>query len=111
MNFQLLSCISKYVGGNTEAFADIISTTHVRCFQSPWLVKKSTFVTSPEDISAVYKNPESLTFDGYVKDMYAAFGMSSRGIESMFAPIEGSSKSVNTKVLPSQRQAHLGTGI
>lgn len=73
--------------------------------------QKIYIVTSPEDISAVYKNPQSLTFDGYVKDMYAAFGMSSRGVESMFAPIEGSSKSANAKGLPSQRQAHLGSGI
>lgn len=73
--------------------------------------QKIYIVTSPEDISAVYKNSQSLTFDGFVKDMYAAFGMSSTGIARLWAPVEGSSKSGNVAGLPGQKQAHLGAGI
>lgn len=73
--------------------------------------QKIYVVTLPEDISAVYKNPQSLTFDGYVKDMYAGFGMSSTGIEKMFAPVEGSFQTDKNTGLTVQKHAHFGTGV
>ena len=73
--------------------------------------QKLYIVTSPEDISAVYKNPQTLTFDGFVKDMYAAFGMSSTGIAKTFAPAGTASNNDNVTDHSSKKHVHLGTGI
>lgn len=66
-------------------------------------------VTAPEDISEVYKNHLTLTFDGYVRDMYAAFGMSPEGIAGMFEPTP--SDGGKDSVMSSQKFNHLGLGI
>ena len=66
-------------------------------------------VTTPEDIADVYKNHHALTFDGYVRDMYAAFSMSPEGIAKMFEP--ATSKNDKATALPSQQSVHLGMGI
>lgn len=41
-------------------------------------------MTSAEDVSAVYKNIEQLTFDDYIKDMMVHFGASSLAIDKMW---------------------------
>ena len=66
-------------------------------------------VTAPKDISTVYKNPQTLTFDGFIKDMYAQFGMSPIGIEKMFAPTVSTHNTVVN--VPNQQHVHLGTGV
>ncbi len=71
--------------------------------------QKIYIVTSPKDISTVYKNFQTLTFDGFVKDMYSLFGMSPTGIAKMFEPI--TPRNSMTTDLSSQQHAHLGTGI
>ncbi|KAL8962323.1 MAG: hypothetical protein Q9193_001244 [Seirophora villosa] len=40
-------------------------------------------VTSPSDVSAVYKNIEQLTFDDYIEDMMLRFGASKSSVETM----------------------------
>lgn len=59
-------------------------------------------ITSPKDIAAVYKNPQTLTFDGFVKDMYGQFGMAPAGIAKMFGQMSSGEY---------QQQVHLGTGV
>lgn len=66
--------------------------------------QKLYIITSPKDISTVYKKFQTLTFDGFIKDMYIVFGMSPDGIAKMF----GDNKTVD---LGSQQHAHLGTGV
>lgn len=66
-------------------------------------------MTTPEDVADVYKNHDTLTFDGYVRDMYPAFSMSPEGIAKMYEPAP--SKDDKATVLPSQKSVHLGMGI
>lgn len=77
--------------------------------------QKIYMVTAPDDISAVYKNHPTLTFDGYIKDMYRACGMSGEGIAKMFEPLPSTGSKGEKKGaanLPSdQKYAHLGLGI
>ena len=40
-------------------------------------------LTSPEDVAAVFKNVDSFTFDGFVRDVMVSFGASSSGVEKM----------------------------
>ncbi len=40
-------------------------------------------LTSPEDVTAVFKNDETLTFDGFVRDIMVNFGASSSAIDKM----------------------------
>ncbi|MCJ1246422.1 hypothetical protein MMC30_003629 [Trapelia coarctata] len=90
--------ISRYYFNNTrEIFSVIIAG------------QKMYIVTSPKDISTVYKNPQNLAFDGFVKDMYARFGMSPMGVEKMFAPIL--LKHDTALDAGGQQRAHLGTGV
>ena len=64
---------------------------------------------SPKDMSTVYKNMASLTFDGFIRDLYTSFGMSKEGVRLMwqangFQAGHGTSE-------PNSRQVHLGQGI
>ena len=41
-------------------------------------------ITSPQDVSAVYKNTVSLTFDDYIRDMMYQFGGSEYAVQKMW---------------------------
>ena len=43
-------------------------------------------ITSPKDISLVYKNHQTLRFEGFVKTLYASLGMSSTAIATRYQP-------------------------
>lgn len=64
--------------------------------------QKMYIITSPRDMAVVYKHAETLTFDGFVKDMYTQFGMSAAGISKMFGQMASGDY---------QQHAHLGTGV
>lgn len=66
-------------------------------------------ITSPKDISSVYKNSQLLTFDGFIKDMYGNFRMSATGIAQIFEPV--SSKDGKASSPLGQQYAHIGTGV
>lgn len=61
--------------------------------------QKIYVVTMPEDIADIYQNYHTLTFDGYVRDMYAVFNISPEGIAKMYEPAP--SKDGKTMALPS----------
>ena len=63
---------------------------------------------SPKDMATVYKNTDSLTFDGFIRNLYTSFGMSKEGIRLMWQTHP--SKSLDTRT-PSTKQFHLGEGI
>ena len=71
--------------------------------------QKMYIITSPKDISSVYKNPQVLTFDGFIKDVYVNFGMSSTGVAQIFEPV--TFKDGKTSSPLGQQYAHLATGI
>ena len=52
-------------------------------------------------MSSVYKNHQTLSFDGFVKDLYTSFSMTPSGIEKMFQPYRSEDGP----------RAHLGTGV
>ncbi|MCJ1308652.1 hypothetical protein MMC25_002305 [Agyrium rufum] len=54
----------------------------------------------------VYRNSQSLTFEGFVNDMYASFGMSPIGVTKMYAP--RSSANEDKAEAP---KVHLGSGV
>ena len=57
----------------------------------------------------VYKNITTLTFDGFIRDLYTTFGMSKQGIRLMWqAPPP---KSQNNKGTSDDQQFHLGQGV
>ncbi|KAL9037718.1 MAG: hypothetical protein Q9180_003565 [Flavoplaca navasiana] len=61
-------------------------------------------VTSPQDVSAIYKNTTTLTFDEFVRDMMLSFGASKEGVRKMWeSPRTGGNVSSLHKVL-----AHAG---
>jgi len=66
------------------------------------------FIMSPKDMATVYKNINSLTFDGFIRDLYATFGMSKEGIRLMWQTHP--SKSFDTSK-PNAQQFHLGEGV
>ncbi|MCJ1347230.1 hypothetical protein MMC31_005452 [Peltigera leucophlebia] len=72
-------------------------------------------VTAPDDISALYKNHPTLSFNGFIKDMYRAFGITREGIAKMFEPLPSrSGRGEGAADLPSsggQKYAHLGLGV
>ncbi|KAL8726423.1 MAG: hypothetical protein Q9181_006052 [Wetmoreana brouardii] len=41
-------------------------------------------ITSPQDVSAIYKNTTTLTFDEFVRDMMLSFGVSEEGVRRMW---------------------------
>lgn len=59
---------------------------------------------SPKDHSTVYKNPNVLTFDGFIRDLYTAFGMSKTGVQKMW-------QAQSAKVQDKSTEVHLGQGI
>lgn len=64
---------------------------------------------SPKDMSTVYKNITTLTFDGFIRDLYTTFGMSKDGIRLMWQTHPSKAKG-NADIANSQR-FHLGEGI
>ncbi|KAG7009648.1 hypothetical protein G7Y79_00002g007630 [Physcia stellaris] len=46
--------------------------------------QKFYIIMSPKDMSTVYKNVTTLTFDGFIRDLYTTFGMSKEGIRLMW---------------------------
>ena len=58
----------------------------------------------PKDHSTVYKNPNVLTFDGFIRDLYTTFGMSKDGIRKMW-------QVQSAKGQESPIEVHLGQGI
>ncbi|KAL9032977.1 MAG: hypothetical protein Q9180_006194 [Flavoplaca navasiana] len=61
-------------------------------------------VTSPQDVSAIYKNTTTLTFDEFVRDMMLSFGASEEGVRKMWkSPRTGGTVGSLHKVL-----AHAG---
>lgn len=57
----------------------------------------------------MYKNPQNLTFNGFIRDMYTNFGMSPRGVEQMFEPIASTHDPADD--IHRQQHAHLATGV
>ncbi|KAL8720936.1 MAG: hypothetical protein Q9181_007815 [Wetmoreana brouardii] len=41
-------------------------------------------ITSPQDVSAIYRNTTTLTFDEFVRDMMLSFGVSEEGVRRMW---------------------------
>ena len=66
-------------------------------------------ITSPKDVAIVYRHPDCLTFEGFVKDMYVSFGMSAKGLAKMFGI--SASKDNTATDHADQKHVHLGTGI
>ena len=64
---------------------------------------------SPKDMSTVYKHATTLTFDGFIRDLYTTFGMSKEGIRLMWQAQP--SKAQGNEDLPKNQQAHLGQGV
>ena len=64
---------------------------------------------SPKDMSTVYKNITTLTFDGFIRDLYTTFGMSKDGIRLMWQAQSPEGK--ETAGSSSHRQYHLGEGV
>lgn len=60
-------------------------------------------------MSTVYKNITTLTFDGFIRDLYTTFGMSKDGIRLMWQA--QSSEAKGTARSSSDRQYHLGEGV
>ena len=71
--------------------------------------QKMYIITSPKDVATVYKHPDTLTFEGFVKDMYVSLGMSNEGIAKMFGA--SASKDIPGTRPTDQKQAHLGVGV
>ena len=66
-------------------------------------------MTTIEDVADVYKNLDTLTLDGYVRDRYEALSMSPEGIAKIYEPAP--SKGDKARALLSQKFVHLGMGI
>lgn len=67
--------------------------------------QKFFVLTSTKDMSIAYKNADTLTFDGFIKDLYTSFGMSKEGIQKMWqSPSSELPKATS-------REYHLGQGI
>ena len=56
-------------------------------------------------MSVVYKNATTLTFDGFIKDLYTTFGMSAQGVQQMWRA--NPAKAYNIV----NQDSHLGQGI
>ena len=67
-------------------------------------------VTSPRDIQSVYKNFGTLTFDGFVEDMYRGFGMSDKGIDNIFEE-KPTEDGVNTQGGAFRHRAVMGANV
>ena len=60
-------------------------------------------------MSTVYKNMTSLTFDGFIRDLYTGFGMSKEGVRLMWQANSFQAEHVTSE--PNSRQVHLGQGV
>ena len=60
-------------------------------------------------MSTVYKNTTSMTFDGFIRDLYTTFGMSKEGIKKMWE--SDHSKPQDNEDPPKEHQSHLGQGV
>lgn len=49
-------------------------------------------VTSPQDVTDIYKNTKTLTFDEYVRDVMASIGVSKDGIEELWKEPENGNR-------------------
>lgn len=64
---------------------------------------------SPKDMSTVYKNTTTMTFDGFIRDLYTTFGMSKEGIKKMWQ--SSHPKPQDDKGPRKGQQIHLGQGV
>ena len=64
---------------------------------------------SPKDMSTVYKNVTTLTFDGFIRDLHTTFGMSKDGIRMMWQTPP--SNQPNGADPSKSQQIHLGQGV
>jgi hypothetical protein len=83
-----LTDFSEYFGNTCEPFA--ITVAGQRLYM----------VTSPRDVSALYKNTATLTFDEFVHDMMESLGMSKTGLAKSWEPSNSPSSSKGHKALP-----------
>ena len=60
---------------------------------------------SPKDMSTIYKNSATLTFDGFIRDLYTSFGMTLQGIQKMWQPHPSKTQD------KASQEIHLGQGI
>lgn len=60
-------------------------------------------------MSTVYKNTTTMTFDGFIRDLYTTFGMSKEGIAKMWQ--SHGSKPQDDMGPPKGQQVHLGQGV
>ena len=60
-------------------------------------------------MSTVYKAVTTLTFDGFIRDLYTTFGMSKEGIRLMWQAHP--SRPQDNAELPNSQQSHLGQGV
>ncbi|KAL8831335.1 MAG: hypothetical protein Q9191_000922 [Dirinaria sp. TL-2023a] len=63
---------------------------------------------SSKDMAAVYKTITTLTFDGFIRDLYTTFGMSKDGIRLMWQTSPTESLDASTG---DAKQYHLGEGV
>lgn len=68
---------SKYFGDTREPFSITVAGQQL------------CIITSPRDMASVYKNTSSLSFDSFVHDLDAAFGMSAKGLRILFDTSSG----------------------
>jgi len=87
---------SRYFNNTREVFALTIAG------------QRMYFITSPKDMATVYKNIDSLTFDGFIRDLYTTFDMSKEGIRLMWQTHPTKSSDTST---PNAQQFHLGEGV
>ena len=64
---------------------------------------------SPKDMSTVYKNTTTMTFDGFIRDLYTTFGMSKEGVRNMWQ--SDHFKPQDDMGPPRGQQIHLGQGV
>lgn len=87
---------SRYFNNSREIFALTIAG------------QRMYFIMSPKDMATVYKNTISLTFDGFIRDLYTTFGMSKEGIKLMWQTHPTKSSDIST---PNTKRFHLGEGV
>ncbi|KAI4137762.1 MAG: hypothetical protein LQ341_004999 [Variospora aurantia] len=67
--------------------ADVVTRLYFKNTFEPWGLtiagQQIYVVTSPADVSAVYKNVKQLTFDDYIEDMMLRFGTSRSAVDIM----------------------------
>ena len=66
-------------------------------------------MTSSKDVATIYKQPDTLTFKGFIKDMNVSLGMSSEGRGKIYGAL--ASTDITTKKPTDRKEAHLGLGV